>query len=81
MKTEVLLCRPACRENMAEDFETHVLPLLERYPGRLRREGITLENFHVAASYVASRAFGIDDYHGESTINFCWWAGGIAMVW
>ncbi len=51
---------------MQEDFETHVLPLLERYPGRFTTDYITLGNFKVAASFVASRAFTIDDYHGES---------------
>ena len=60
---------PLCREAAAEDFEEHVLPLLARYPARLRHPGfITLENFQVAAAYVASRAFGVDEWHG----GWCW---------
>ena len=40
-------------------------PLAGRYPGRLRPEALTLENFNIAASLVASRAFGVDEWHGE----------------
>lgn len=56
----------ADRQLMAADFEEHVLPLLGRYPGRLQHaaSAFTREGFSVAASLVASRAFGIDDYHG-----------------
>ena len=57
--------RPCCRQAAAEDFEEHVLPLLARYPGRLRHPGfVTLGNFQMAAAYVASRAFGVDEWHG-----------------
>ncbi|GAB4814451.1 hypothetical protein N2152v2_001497 [Parachlorella kessleri] len=58
----------ADKDAMPEDFETHVLPLLERYPGQLVKDYITLGNFQVAASFVASRAFGIDDCHGEAMV-------------
>lgn len=53
-----------CREAAQEDFEEDILPLLARHPGRLRPEALTLDNFHVAASLVASRAFGVDEWHG-----------------
>jgi hypothetical protein len=52
------------RAAAAEDFEEHVQPLVEKYPGRLRPDFLTLDNFHAAASFVASRAFGVDEWHG-----------------
>ncbi|KAL4428484.1 hypothetical protein ABPG75_002573 [Micractinium tetrahymenae] len=58
----------ADREAAAEDFEEHVLPLLPKHPGRLNKEFITLENFHIAASFVASRAFGVDEWHGDAMV-------------
>ncbi|PSC69948.1 SET domain-containing [Micractinium conductrix] len=58
----------ADRAAAAEDFEDHVLPLLQKYPGRLRDDFITLGNFHVAASFVASRAFGVDEWHGDAMV-------------
>lgn len=65
-----LPCHPlrlACREAAGEDVEEHILPLLDKYPGRLRPDYITLPNFHAAASLVASRAFGVDEWHGETS--------------
>ncbi len=44
------------------------MPLLAKYPGRLSPEGTTLEAFHVAASLVASRAFGVDEWHGAPCV-------------
>ncbi|KAL4439191.1 hypothetical protein ABPG77_004093 [Micractinium sp. CCAP 211/92] len=58
----------ADREAAAEDFREHVLPLLAKHPGRLVDEFVTLEHFHVAASYVASRAFGVDEWHGDAMV-------------
>lgn len=55
-------------DDISEDFTTHVAPLLEKYPGRLHSEGWTLGKFHIAASWVASRAFGIDDEHGDGMV-------------
>jgi len=67
----------ACRQAAAEDFEEHVLPLLSKYPGRLRPDFITLHNFNVAASFVASRAFGVDEWHGGwATVSGTGRAGG-----
>lgn len=54
------------RAAAAEDFEEHAQPLLEKYPGRLRPDFLTLDNFHAAASFVASRAFGVDEWHGAA---------------
>ena len=50
---------------MQEDWETHLLPLVTQYPA-LKQPSMTLDSFRVAASWVASRAFGVDNYHGES---------------
>eukprot|EP00887_Chlorella_sp_A99_P004898 scaffold4.g4898.t1 len=58
----------ADQQLMEADFEEHILPLLARHPGRLDARGITLGAFHTAASYVASRAFGIDAYHGDAMV-------------
>ncbi|KAI7837623.1 hypothetical protein COHA_008549 [Chlorella ohadii] len=58
----------ADREAAREDFEEHILPLVGKYPGRLRPEFVTLPNFHAAASLVASRAFGVDEWHGDAMV-------------
>ena len=50
----------------AEDFEEAVAPLAARHPGRLSPGAFTLERFRAAASWVASRAFGVDSFHGEA---------------
>lgn len=47
-----------------QDYETHIVPLLATYPDRLDATQLTQASFNAAASWVASRAFGIDDYHG-----------------
>lgn len=63
--TELQARVPADRAAMAEDWSESIAPLLDKYPRRLSpREAFSLERFGVAASYVASRAFGVDDYHG-----------------
>ncbi|KAG2434596.1 hypothetical protein HXX76_007491 [Chlamydomonas incerta] len=58
------------RASMAADFAAHVEPLLGRYPGRLGRlaGGWHLEAFMHAASWVASRAFYVDDTHGDALV-------------
>lgn len=50
-----------------------MLPLLAKYPGRLRKKACTLSNFQIAAAFVASRAFGIDEWHGALVAQ----AGGL----
>ncbi|DBA79474.1 TPA: hypothetical protein ACH3X2_007744 [Trebouxia sp. C0005] len=54
-----------------EDWETNILPLIHdaRYP-MLNQAGMNLDLFRVAASWVASRAFGVDDYHGMAMVPF-----------
>lgn len=53
-----------CRELTQEDWETHLLPLVSQYPA-LSHPSMTLDTFRVAASWLASRAFGVDSYHGK----------------
>ena len=57
----VLCC---CRQLTQEDWETYMLPLVTKYPP-LSKPSMNLDTFRVAASWVASRAFGVDSYHGE----------------
>ncbi len=52
-----------------EDFETHVPALVEQHADRLRADSFTLESFRVAASWVASRAFGVDSFHGVDLLE------------
>ena len=52
---------------MLEDFEEHIVPLMGKYPDELTRaQDFTFERFKVAASWVSSRAFGVDSWHGET---------------
>ena len=66
-----MMTRPALQEDLShtqEDFETHVLPLVCEHPTLFKSEFFTLENFRMAASWVASRAFGVDSHHGGSKL-------------
>ena len=56
----------SCRELTKQDYELHIAPLLAKYPDRLNAALLKQISFNAAASWVASRAFGIDSYHGES---------------
>ncbi|GLC60363.1 hypothetical protein PLESTB_001604200 [Pleodorina starrii] len=58
------------REAMAADFESELAPLLSRYPARLGplAGGWSLEAFMRAASWVASRAFYVDEHHGDALV-------------
>ena len=52
---------------LAEDFAA-VRALLAAHAGRIPERalrGFTLVNYMAAASWVASRGFGVDDVHGE----------------
>ena len=51
---------------MREDFEEHLLPWAAQFPDRLRLPEFTWDRFRTAASWVASRAFGVDGWHGAS---------------
>ena len=59
----------AYRELTQEDWETHLLPLIDQYPA-LNHPSMNLDTFRVAASWLASRAFGVDSYHGKHGITF-----------
>jgi hypothetical protein len=49
---------------LAEDFAA-VGELLDQHPD-VPREGFTLKNYMAAASWLASRGFGVDDVHGAA---------------
>ncbi len=64
----------------AEDFHAHVPPLCAAHPGRLPARRMTLEAFRAAASWVASRAFGVDSYHGaRSSLGCVGFSSGIQL--
>lgn len=42
--------------------------LLDAHPD-IPRDGFTLANYTAAASWVASRSFGVDDLHGVKTLR------------
>lgn len=66
--TTLMLC--ICRAYTKEDWETHLLPLVQqaKYP-ELSSSALTLDLFRAAASWVASRAFGVDSYHGTLSLQ------------
>ena len=69
-----MLCNKAChglhcRSLTQEDWQTNLLPIIQqaKYP-ELTSAALTLDLFNVAASWVSSRAFGVDSYHGTLCI-------------
>lgn len=54
---------------LAEDFAV-IEALLARHP-HVPRAGFTLQNYTEAASWVASRAFGVDSVHGDRRSLHC----------
>jgi hypothetical protein len=55
-----------CGRNLTkEDYEETVVPLCEEYPTRFDSEKMSLALFRIAGSWVASRAFGVDSFHGR----------------
>jgi N-lysine methyltransferase SETD6 len=66
--TELENSIPEDLENVEDDYNTHVVPLLSTYSGRFILDKCTLQHFHYAASLVASRMFGIDDVHGAGMV-------------
>eukprot|EP00890_Picochlorum_soloecismus_P005116 jgi/Picsp_1/5605/NSC_02964-R1_set domain-containing protein len=58
------------RMDIAEDYDTHVIPLLQKYPDALGRsmKDTSLSSFIQAASLVASRAFAVDEEHGDGMV-------------
>ncbi|KAL0040401.1 hypothetical protein WJX77_006166 [Trebouxia sp. C0004] len=69
--TELAGKADADRALTQEDWETNILPLIHdaKYP-MLNQAGMNLDLFRVAASWVASRAFGVDNYHGMAMVPF-----------
>lgn len=53
---------------MSEDYEAIVRPFFEEEGGAGAGEGPTEEDFAAAASVVASRAFRVDDRHGDGMV-------------
>ncbi|GIL53583.1 hypothetical protein Vafri_9192 [Volvox africanus] len=68
--TDVADRAKADREAMAADFESELAPLLVRYPKRLGplSHGWNVAAFMRAASWVASRAFYVDEHHGDALV-------------
>ncbi|KAG1672800.1 hypothetical protein FOA52_002788 [Chlamydomonas sp. UWO 241] len=54
------------REVTEEDFDDNVAHLAQKYG--LPKSSWRLHDFHVAASWVASRAFYVDSYHGTAMV-------------
>ncbi|KAJ3320412.1 hypothetical protein HDV06_005335 [Boothiomyces sp. JEL0866] len=50
-----------------EDYKEHVLPLIEKY-AEFDGKFMTLERWMNATSLVTSRAFQVDEFHGESLV-------------
>eukprot|EP00889_Picochlorum_renovo_P005944 jgi/Picre1/32974/NNA_008301.t1 len=62
-------CTDSDRRDIEEDYEQHVVPLMEKYPEAFRNVSDTsLEAFKNAASLVASRAFAVDEEHGDGMV-------------
>ena len=55
---------------MREDFEEHLRPWAAQFPSHLRVAAFTWERFKTAASWVASRAFGVDGWHGADPTSW-----------
>jgi hypothetical protein len=56
------------QEFVKEDFNELILPVVSRYPAIFEKEFFTIENWFKAHAIVSSRAFCVDDYHGESIV-------------
>ncbi|KAK9835816.1 hypothetical protein WJX74_008600 [Apatococcus lobatus] len=58
----------ADRVNLQDDFDSIIRPLCAAHPDLLDPAETTFEAFCRAATFVSSRAFGVDDYHGMSLV-------------
>ncbi|KAJ9068606.1 hypothetical protein DSO57_1026946 [Entomophthora muscae] len=56
------------RNDQIEDYSEIVVPLVKKYPEVFQKKFFSLNNFFRACSLVSSRAFHLDDYHGDSMI-------------
>lgn len=69
--TEVdpIVCVEGDAEDIRDDYEQHVAPLLEKYTEIFGRMSDTsVQSFMEAASLVASRAFAVDEDHGDGMV-------------
>ncbi|KAI9305094.1 hypothetical protein BJ944DRAFT_256026 [Cunninghamella echinulata] len=57
-------------QDLKEDYEEIVEPLLAKYPDIFNREAFTFDHFQKATTLVASRAFEVDAYHGNAMVPF-----------
>eukprot|EP00002_Diphylleia_rotans_P024565 TRINITY_DN4859_c1_g1_i4.p1 TRINITY_DN4859_c1_g1~~TRINITY_DN4859_c1_g1_i4.p1 ORF type:complete len:457 (-),score=80.27 TRINITY_DN4859_c1_g1_i4:107-1477(-) len=55
-------------EKIVSKYQRLVIPLLDKYPDIFDRSFITLERFVQMSTLVASRAFQVDQYHGDSFV-------------
>ena len=81
-----MLCHKAChglhcRSLTREDWETNLLPIVQeaKYP-ELTSAALTLDLFNVAASWVSSRAFGVDSYHGKLCTRIAAFLGQVLSI-
>ncbi|KAK9848107.1 hypothetical protein WJX84_003506 [Apatococcus fuscideae] len=58
----------ADRLDLQDDFDSIIKPLAKAHPDLLDPAKTTFEAFCKAATFVSSRAFGVDDYHGMSLV-------------
>ncbi|KAI8903526.1 hypothetical protein EDD86DRAFT_250240 [Gorgonomyces haynaldii] len=56
------------RDQLKEDYQI-VVDLMERYP-EMKLDKMTIEDFYLVFSFVVSRAFQADEYHGEALVPF-----------
>ncbi|RKP23724.1 hypothetical protein SYNPS1DRAFT_30521 [Syncephalis pseudoplumigaleata] len=57
------------KHGIKHDYDTQVVPLLKQAPDLFANEqAYTFEQFMRVSSLVASRAFFVDDYHGEAMV-------------
>ena len=63
------VCVQGDAEDIQDDYEQHVAPLLEKYTDTFGLMSDTsVESFMKAASLVASRAFAVDEDHGDGVV-------------
>lgn len=65
--TELDGAAPGELDSMREDFDELVAPVVARHPA-LHKLGITFQSFVCAATLVSSRAFYVDEEHGDAMV-------------
>ena len=64
MRRPTLTVSPGRRVLTEEDYRDGVLPLITRHPDVFDAAALSLTAFRNAASWVGSRAFGVNAFHG-----------------